>query len=529
MISQNIKYILWIIVFLAFFILFNSWENDKKILEELKDKTEDFNLSVLDNTIDETNKIDFTYETNLNTDILVNTDLVCAKINSKNGDINYLSLKKYKKNILDDDGVVVFDKNNKNYYIQSGIINLNIDKFLTSKLDYEIKSDDSALYVILKYDSNDFILYKIYTFKNFSYEIGIDFFIKNKNDSDLLIRNYGLIENKQEKIESSFFGYNIRSYEGFALNTENKIYKKLHFEDISNNNFFCSKNSGWMAMIENHFVSVWMPSDYYKYTYKAYKDIKNVFKLKYFNSSDLIIPSGRSKYIESILFSGPKSTHLLNNLPFGVNLMIDYGIFWPIASPIFFTLDNVYYYVKNWGISIILITFFIKILFFNLSSMSYRSISNMKKLQPKIDILKDIHKDNKTQLSHSIMDLYKKEKVNPLGGCLPIIIQIPVFISLYYVILESVELRHAPFFLWINDLSSKDSYYVLPVLMSITMFIQQKMNPPIQDPIQAKIILFMPLIFLLLFLQFPSGLVLYWIVNNTLSIIQQWIIMKKFT
>ena len=218
---------------------------------------------------------------------------------------------------------------------------------------------------------------------------------------------------------------------------------------------------------------------------------------------------------------------MLNKLSKGLDLAIDYGMFWPIASPIFLLLSKIYVLVNNWGLAIILVTIIIRLLFFHLSSISYKSMGNMKKLQPKMEILKHRYKDDKKMFGQAVMDLYKKEKVNPLSGCLPVLIQIPVFISLYYVLLESVELRQAPFIFWIKDLSDNDPYYVLPIIMAFTMYLQQKLNPPIHDPTQAKIMMFMPVIFLFIFLQFPSGLLFYLIVNNILSIIQQWVIMMK--
>lgn len=529
--KQNIRYFLWVFIFFIVFILFNTWENEKILNDSLKsDNISQVNTSFVNmsNDFDGQNLDDKSGE------IVIDTNLISARINLSCGDIVYLSLKKYAEALGNNDGIVVFTKSSdKHFYAQSGFFTNKTDNLMdySSRLiNYNIGEDSSNLFVNLEYKlSNDIILNKVYTFKAYSYDIDVDVYVRNNSESIYSGRIYGLIKQKRISVKNSMLSGGMRAYEGGAVYTESKPYKKLSFDDISTKNFSYINNGGWIAMLERYFLSTWIPDFSYNYVYTAEKEHDNSFTLKYISESEMVVLPGECKLFESKLYVGPKVKDFLSRLYKGLDLSIDYGIFWPIASPVFLLLSNIFKLVKNWGVSIIIVTLMIKLLFFHLSSISYRSMGNMKKLQPRLNLLKERYKDDKKLFGQAVMDLYKKERVNPLSGCFPILIQIPVFISLYYVLLESVELRHAPFFLWITDLSSKDSYYILPVIMCLTMFLQQKLNPPIQDPLQAKIMMFMPFFFLLIFLQFPSGLILYWVVNNILSILQQWLIMKNIS
>ncbi|HFL8819323.1 MAG TPA: membrane protein insertase YidC [Candidatus Azoamicus sp. OHIO2] len=458
------------------------------------------------------------------------TDLISAKINLKGGNISTLSLKKYPKNLKEPIGINIFTKTDKQaYFATSEFLNSDINNnesriYYTNKKNYLLKTFDSHLIINLKHNlNNGFIINKIYIFKNYSYEIEVNFYISNITDKILFGRIFGCITKQYNKIKTSWF--TSQNYEGTAIYTEKKMCRKISLDKIEKKDIIEIIVGGWLAHIDNHFITAWIPTSNNNYMYSATKNI-NFYNLKYINETELYIFPGECKYVHSTLFVGPKIKNYLHKLHKGLDLTIDYGIFWPIAISIFLLLSKIHTIINNWGIAIIITTILIKLLFFQLSTISYKSLGHMKKLQPRLDILKERYKENKKEYSQAILEMYKNEKVNPLSGCLPILIQIPVFISLYYVLLESVELRHAPFILWINDLSAKDSYYILPIIMCLTMFIQQKLNPPIQDPFQQKIMLFMPFIFLLIFLQFPAGLVLYWVINNILSILQQWIITK---
>ncbi len=525
MIKQNIKLLIWISIIFIGFLLFNSWQYDVKNINQ-------YNVN---DAVFDSNAINYNYNDQPNlfkNEIFIDTDLISVKINLNGGDITYLSLKKYLKSLNkeNDGGIVIFDDVDKYYFAQSGILNnfdLNNKSYIYSsdKVSYKLNKGDSFLEVILNYDSEDITMKKIYTFSSFSYSIKVGYLISNKKDTEFRGKLYGLLKQKISTT-SSFFNTGIKSYEGIAFYTKDKPYKKVSYDSVSSKKPCELVNGGWISMIEHYFLSSWIPFQDFSYIYSVENLKDNLYIAKYISEKDFIISPGEFLLIESNLFVGPKIKSELNNLANGLNLAIDYGIFWPIASPIFFILSKIYNFVGNWGLSIILVTVLIKLFFFQLSSISYKSMGNMKKIQPKLDILKERYKDDKKKFGQEVMELYKKEKVNPFSGCLPILIQIPVFISLYYVLLESVELRHSPFIFWLNDLSSKDPYYILPIIMSFTMYLQQKLNPPVQDPLQNKIMMFMPVFFLILFLQFPSGLILYWIVNNILSIIQQWVIMN---
>lgn len=530
---KSIKYILWFFLFFLFFVLFNAWKNEKKLVEDLDKNYIESNLNNFKSN-DFVSSHSFKEYNNNEEFISVSTNLIDVKINPLTGDFSNLVLKKYLKDLKGNDGVVIFDKtDDRFYYSQVGVLgnkfheNFILDKKQVSNFTYDVKDDESGVSVVLKYEiGNDIFLYKVYSFKTYSYEIGIDFYIQNYSVNEIFFKHYGLIRYKKEKSNSGLLDSGIRSYEGGAIYTDNKPYKKISFDDIKDKKFSYSGVGGWIAFLERYFISAFIPDIKNEYIYIAEKILDKIYSFKYLSTDDIKLKSKDCMHISTSLFVGPKSNVFLNNLSKGLELSIDYGIFWPIASPIFYLLSYIFYFIGNWGYSIILVTLIIKLMFFNLSSISYRSMGNMKKLQPRLELLKEQYKDDKTQFGNAVMNLYKKENVNPLSGCLPVLIQIPVFISLYYVLLESIELRHSSFIFWITDLSSKDIYYILPVLMSLTMFVQQKMNPPIQDQLQAKVMMFLPVIFLFLFLQFPAGLMLYWIFNNILSILQQHIIVK---
>ncbi len=530
MITQNIKYILWVFLFFLVFVLFSAWQGEKDLSSKI--------VSLSDLNIDDTstNNINIKLE-NYSTgeDIVVKTELLNAKINSITGDIYNLSLNKYSKDLNSSNGITVFNRSvDRFYYVQSGLLSKyffddgSVNTTMLSKTCYNIDSNPLNSLVVIKYEFiDDVIIYKVYTFRSYSYEIGLSFYIQNNSVNDFFVKHYGLIRYKNNNFDNSIFSSGVRAYEGSAVFTSDKPYKKVSFDDIGDKRFSYVGHGGWIAFVERYFISVLIPNKVNEYIYTSERLIDNFYSFKYLTSNEIKVVAGDYLCFNSVLFVGPKTKLYLNNLYKGLELAIDYGVFWPIADPIFFLLSYIYLLINNWGFSIVLVTLIIKLLFFNLSSISYRSMGNMKKLQPRLDMLKDQYKDDKKQFGNAVMELYKKEKVNPLSGCLPVLIQIPVFISLYYVLLESIELRHAPFIYWITDLSSKDVYYVLPVIMSLTMFVQQKLNPPIHDQLQAKIMLFLPVVFLFIFLQFPSGLILYWIVNNLLSILQQWVIVRQ--
>ncbi|HYF97446.1 MAG TPA: membrane protein insertase YidC, partial [Coxiellaceae bacterium] len=363
-----------------------------------------------------------------------------------------------------------------------------------------------------------------------SYAIKIENQISNRSGRTWVGSLYSQIKHKPVEQEHSFM--QPRTYEGATLSSPAKRYQKLPYDKLEKATVNENIKDGWMAMQQHYFLTAWIPdpaqtNHYYTHvTSLGAGEYDKIYTIGFVAPETQLAP-GASESISSTFYVGPESTKQLEPLAPGLDLTIDYGWLWIISKAIFWVMDHINSIVGNWGWSIILVTVLIKLLFYKLSEASYRSMARMRELQPRLATLRERYGDDKQKLSQSTMEIYKKEKINPLGGCLPVIVQIPVFIALYYVLFESVELRQAPFILWIHDLSVKDPYYVLPILMGLSMFAQQKLSPPPPDPTQAKVMMFLPVIFTVFFLSFPAGLVLYWLVNNCLSALQQWYIIKR--
>ncbi len=323
------------------------------------------------------------------------------------------------------------------------------------------------------------------------------------------------------------------TFTGPALYTDKEKFTKIDFSDIEKNKANIPRQipagePGWVAMVQHYFASAWLPSD------KTVRDVyvgkveQNLYRIGLQTPLNPLA-AGASHIEKTRLFIGPQEETLLEKIAPGFDLIKDYGYLTVIAKPIFWLLEQIHSYVTNWGWAIVILTLLIKLLFFPLSAASYKSMARMKEVQPRLITLREQLKGDPQKLNRAMMDLYKQEKINPLGGCLPVVVQIPVFIALYWVLLSSVEMRNAPWILWINDLSVPDPYYILPVIMAVSMYVQVKLNPTPPDPLQAKIMMWMPIVFSVMFFFFPAGLVLYWVVNNILSIAQQWQINQMFS
>jgi YidC/Oxa1 family membrane protein insertase len=364
---------------------------------------------------------------------------------------------------------------------------------------------------------------KIYTLKRGSYVVGLRYEVKNAGAQPWEGHYYRQLAHGTPEKQSAFIAY---SYNGGVIYSPEEKYEKLPFDDMAEQPLKRDIKDGWAAIIQHYFLAAWVPPAHQanQYYSKALDDGRYVLGL---TSPAARAAPGASASFESRLYLGPKLQDHLAEVAPGLELTVDYGVLTIIAQPIFWLLRQIHRLVGNWGVAIILLTLLIKLAFYKLSEASYKSMANMRRLQPRLQALKERYGDDRAKLNQAMMEMYKKEKINPLGGCLPIVVQIPVFIALYWVLLESVEMRQAPFMLWIKDLSSADPYYVLPLLMGATMFIQQKLNPAPLDPIQAKVMMAMPVLFTVFFVFFPAGLVLYWVVNNGLSILQQWVITKR--
>ena len=363
---------------------------------------------------------------------------------------------------------------------------------------------------------------KTFSFNRGSYSIGLSQTVLNQSDKPWAGRQYEqlLRVEHSDKNNNNF----IRTFSGGVIYTDKDKFKKIKYEDMGDNVSYVA-NGGWSGMIQHYFASAWIPpstQENHFYT-KELSDAKYVVGSF---SADTTIEPNSEVVFQSQLFAGPKIQPVMEATAPGLDLTVDYSWLTVIAKPIYFLLNKIHTFVGNWGISILGITFFIKLLFFKLSKASYQSMAKMRKIQPKLKELQERCGEDRQKFNSEMMSMYKREKVNPLGGCLPIMVQIPVFISLYWVLIETVELRQADFALWIQDLSAQDPFYILPILYGITMKIQQSLNPAPIDPLQAKVMKLFPVVFTVFFLFFPSGLVLYWICNNSLSIIQQWYITK---
>lgn len=465
--------------------------------------------------------------------IYVSTDLFDIEIDTTGGDIRKLNLRKYSVSLDEPDKFVeLLSEDETDFFVvQSGLMTQvgeapdHHTVYQTRQTLYTMDEGKDELNVDLIWTSSSGIEFtKRYTFQRDSYVIKADMMINNHSGEKWSGFYYRQLQRGQPETEGSMF---MPTYTGGVIYSEEEKYEKIDFSDIADKDLKRTVVGGWQAMIEHYFLGAWIPD----------QQEKNNFYSKYVKDTDkyvlgmygpqLSVASGESLTSESRLYLGPKIQSQMEEVVTGLELTVDYGILTIISDFLFWILEFIHNnIIANWGWSIILLTVLIKAVFYKLSETSYRSMAHMRKMQPKLTALKERYGDDKQGMSQAMMDMYRKEKINPLGGCLPILVQIPVFIALYYVLLESVEMRQAPFMLWIHDLSVSDPYYVLPLLMGLTMFIQHKLNPAMMDPMQQRVMMIMPIAMTAFFLMFPAGLVLYWLVNNTLSIMQQYYITR---
>lgn len=465
--------------------------------------------------------------------IHVRTDVVDVVINTLGGSITDVNLLNYPVSIQKkDQSVEILSSNPAQFYqAQSGLIAKQDVKpkqllFKAEQAEYQLSPTENNLKVALTaQDASGMLITKTYTFKKGDYAIDVDYTLENRSAQVWQGQFYAFLKRKEAATSGGFLNFS-NTYQGAAISSQDKPYEKISFKDMTKEHLDKSVQGGWIAMLEHYFLSAWIPDA--KQNYRYYSQAGDGLYTIGMLSPQLQIQPGSDTQLHSVLYVGPELTDRLKALAPHLDLTVDYGWLWFISIAIFKLMKWIYSVVGNWGWSIVLVTVLIKLLFYRLSAASYKSMADMRRLQPHIQTLKERYGDDRQKMSQAMMELYKKEKINPLGGCLPILVQIPVFLALYWVLIESVELRQAPFIAWIQDLSSKDPYYVLPLIMGVTMFIQQRLNPTPPDPVQAKVMMFLPVIFTVLFLNFPAGLVLYWVVNNCLSILQQWAISKRY-
>lgn len=471
--------------------------------------------------------------------VAINTDTFNIQIDKLGGNIVSLKLPRYPTSYeTPNSPQTLLTENQATFYrAQSALIGSN--GVSTADVVFNVDAggvrfnpNDKTYTLTLTGQAKGLDIKKIFTFKQGKYDINVTYQVTNTTAQPWAGSLFAYIKRRGLTADTGTFG--LHTYTGAAISSAAKPYEKISYKEMDKGNLDRSIKGGWLAMQERYFVSAWVPNQedtlhYYSQVAPVGPSDKPADKIYTvgFQTPQVTVAPKQTVALSSTLYAGPEITANLKQIAPHLDLVIDYGWFSIFSVPIFKVMEFIYGFVKNWGVAIILVTVLIKLLFYKLSETSYRSMAKMKKLQPKMLALKDRYGDDRQKLSQATMELYRKEKVNPLGGCLPMLVQIPVFIALYYVLIESVELRQAPFIFWIHDLSVKDPYYVLPILMGLSWMLQQRLNPPPPDPVQAKMMMLFPVVFTILFATFPAGLVLYWIVNNCLSILQQWYIMKK--
>ncbi|TPD53375.1 MAG: membrane protein insertase YidC [Thalassolituus maritimus] len=465
--------------------------------------------------------------------ITVQTDVLNVEINPKGGQVVSVRLPQYSKSIKQKDVpfTLLENSNTRLFIAQSGLVGRDgIDKnngalYSTENTEYKLNEGEDTLEVVLTHQSEKAYVEKIFTFTRGEYLMDVRYKVRNISQEPWQGAFYAQLKRDGSDDPSQSSSMGMQAYLGAALTTSEERYQKVSFDDLEEGKFKSVEEGGWAAILQHYFVSAWIPAQDQQHTYNG-RYVKGNYIFGFYDNSVSVAP-GETATMGAQLYTGPKIQDRLEEIAPNLNLVIDYGILWWVAQPLFWLLDNIHDFVGNWGVAIILLTVLIKLAFFKLSAMSYRSMANMRKVAPKMAEIKERYGDNREKLGQEMMKLYKTEKINPLSGCLPILVQMPVFIALYWVLMESVELRQAPFFLWIEDLSIKDPLFILPLLMGASMFIQFKLNPTPPDPMQARVMQLMPVIFTVFFLWFPAGLVLYWVVNNVLSIAQQYVITKQ--
>ena len=454
--------------------------------------------------------------------IVISTDVLRATIDTDGAIVTKLELLNQKDH--DGNPMVLFDRSmERTYLARSGIIGGDFPNHTTAftasagPRDLGTGNDVS---ITLTADKGGAKLAKTYVFKRGSYVIDTRFDVTNDGTAPInptlyleLARDGGAVE------QSRFYS----TFTGPAVYTDGDKFHKITFADIDKGKAQvpAPTDSGWVAMVQHYFASAWIPADNVKREYYVNRVDNNFYRIGIQEPLGTVAP-GASVSATARLFAGPQQARMLEAITPGLDLVKDYGWLTIVAKPLFWLLEKIHALLGNWGWSIVALTVLIKLVFFPLSATSYRSMAKMKDLQPRMTAIRERHKGDPQKMNQEMMTLYRTEKVNPLGGCLPIVIQIPVFMALYWALLSSVEMRGAPWIGWVHDLSTPDPFYILPVLMAVSMFVQTKLNPTPPDPVQAKVMMFMPIAFSVMFFFFPAGLVLYWVVNNCLSIAQQW-------
>lgn len=464
--------------------------------------------------------------------VSVNTDVLDVRINPNDGSIVYAALPQQKAQLHGTDSFVLMSTSDSMYYVAQSNVIVDGQRRLTlsaDRTDYRLEDGQNQLVIDLHGTLNGVDVIKRFTFTRGDYAVKQDILLNNQNSHavDARVINELVRDQSADPTSSSKGIGGIHSYLGAIFSSPDSRAKKVSLSDIKNGKFGAVTSAeGWAAMSQHYFLAALIPSAKDVVTYKAVMDSRQRAHVSY-ETPDATIQPGQQLDLSAQIYMGPKEKAQLEKVSPYLPKTIDYGWLWFLASPLFWLLAKIHSVIGNWGWSIVLLTCVVKAILLPLSAKAYRSMAKMRKLGPEMARIKEQHGDDRQKMSQKMMEFYQKEKINPLGGCLPMVIQMPVFLALYWMLSESIELRHAPFMLWIHDLSAQDPLFILPIIMGISMFLQQMLNPAPPDPMQAKVMRMLPVIFTFFFLWFPAGLVIYWITNNLLSIAQQYFITKQ--
>lgn len=465
--------------------------------------------------------------------ITVSTDVLTLSIDTLGGDVVSAKLNQYSEELNSPESFVLLQNTQGHQFIaQSGLVGpQGIDVTSNNRPAYQVSADSftlaegqDELHIPMTYQANGIDYTKTFILKRGSYAVDVVFDVANNSGSEATL---GMYAHLRQNLLDSGGNLAMPTYRGGAYSTSDVRYKKYSFDDMKDRNLSAPNDVtvNWVAMIQHYFASAWIPRD--EPQAQLYSRVINNLGDMGIRTPNKTIVNGDKAEFEATLWVGPKLQDQMAATAPNLDLVVDYGWLWFIAKPLHWLLSVIQSFVGNWGVAIICLTFIVRGAMYPLTKAQYTSMAKMRMLQPKLQAMRERIGDDRQRMSQEMMELYKKEKVNPLGGCLPILLQMPIFIALYWALMESVELRHSPFFGWIHDLSAQDPYYILPLLMGASMFVIQKMSPTtITDPMQQKIMTFMPVMFTFFFLWFPSGLVLYWLVSNIVTLIQQTLIYK---
>ncbi|MDY6814807.1 MAG: membrane protein insertase YidC [Pseudomonadota bacterium] len=468
--------------------------------------------------------------------VTIRTDVYDLTIDRVSGNLVHTALLKYDKSLNSEEPLALLtNTETRTYVLESGLIGRDgpdsqktstAPVYRTSADHYQLEEGQDQLTVDLTYTTDTGVnIIKRYQFKRDSYQIDVSYLIENNSGEPWQANFTGKIVRDEAPDPTSQTSMGIRAYLGMVMSTPEDPYEKFDFDDLKENRVNQQVTNGWLAFLQHYFLSAWIPERDVPAQFQT--TLRGPLHVMGFVYPATTLAPGETAEVGATAYVGPKIIDRLEAVAPNLDRTVDFGWLFFISLPLFYILKWFHALVGNWGVSIILLTVLVKAVFFHLSATSYRSMAKMRAVAPQLTRLKELYGDDRQRMSQEMMALYKREKINPLGGCLPVLVQMPVFISLYWVLFETVQLRHAPFMLWINDLSQMDPYFILPILMGGSMFLQMHLNPTPPDPMQAKIMKLMPLVFTVFFLWFPAGLVLYWLTNNILSITQQWYITRK--